>query len=111
MQSSIDEDTARLFFVSGKHSVAEVTPNSRKKHEMRIAGFVLTGLAAVAIAPSFAQRPENLKRKFDDAGRLVAELPPVAFRSLLATLVRELHAGVHHSARGIHEKTCTTSFR
>ncbi len=51
--------------------------------------------AAVAVlcagsACSFAQLPEDLKRKFDDAERRIVRLPPPAFPNLPANVVREL---------------------
>src|SRR5512143_1883757 len=51
---------------------------------------MLAGLAAIAMALSFGQLPEELKRKFDEAERRIVRLPPTAFPGLPANVVREL---------------------
>lgn len=52
--------------------------------------FAVAVLVKIAIVPSFAQLPEDLKRKFDEAERRIVRLPPTAFPELPRNVVREL---------------------
>jgi hypothetical protein len=47
-------------------------------------------LAFITMIPAFAQLPEDLKRKFDEAERRIVRLSPTAFPELPANVVREL---------------------
>ena len=47
-------------------------------------------LLFITILPTFAQLPEDLKRKFDEAERRIVRLQPTAFPELPANVVREL---------------------
>jgi len=60
---------------------------------MKLKGASLA-LLSVTIIPTFAQLPDDLKRKFDEAERRIVRLPPTAFRELPRNVVRELqHRG------------------
>ena len=48
-------------------------------------------LLSITIMPTFAQLPEDLKRKFDEAERRIVRLSPTAFPELPRNVVRELH--------------------
>jgi hypothetical protein len=54
------------------------------------ARFVFAAAASFVLAPAFAQLPEDLKRKFDQAERRIVRLPPTAFPEFPVTVVREL---------------------
>lgn len=56
---------------------------------MRLKAFSLA-LLSITIIPTFAQLPEDLKRKFDDAERRIVRLPPTAFPELPRVVVPEL---------------------
>ncbi len=47
-------------------------------------------LLSITLTPIFAQLPEDLKRKFDEAERRIVRLPPTAFPELPGNVVREL---------------------
>jgi hypothetical protein len=47
-------------------------------------------LLSLTIITTFAQLPEDLKRRFDEAERRIVRLPPTAFPELPANVVREL---------------------
>jgi hypothetical protein len=47
-------------------------------------------LLFITILPTFAQLPEDLKRKFDEAERRIVRLSPTAFSELPGNIVREL---------------------
>jgi hypothetical protein len=47
-------------------------------------------LLSITIIPTFAQLPEDLKRKFDEAERRIVRLSPTAFPELPRNVVREL---------------------
>ena len=47
-------------------------------------------LLFITIIPAFAQLPEDLKRKFDEAERRIVRLSPTAFPELPRNVVREL---------------------
>jgi hypothetical protein len=51
---------------------------------------VSLALLSVTLTPIFAQLPEDLKRKFDEAERRIVRLPPSAFSELPRNVVREL---------------------
>ena len=51
---------------------------------------VSLALWSVTIIPTFAQLPEDLKRKFDEAERRIVRLSPTAFPELPRSMVREL---------------------
>jgi hypothetical protein len=52
--------------------------------------FIIAATVLFAFAPAFAQLPEDLKRKFDEAERRIVRLPPAAFPELPVKVVREL---------------------
>jgi hypothetical protein len=47
-------------------------------------------LLFITTLPTFAQLPEDLKRKFDEAERRIVRLSPTAFPELPRNVVREL---------------------
>lgn len=47
-------------------------------------------LLFIATIPAFAQLPDDLKRKFDEAEQRIVRLPPAAFTELPGSVVREL---------------------
>ena len=51
---------------------------------------VSLALLSVTVIPTFAQLPEDLKRKFDEAERRIVRLSPTAFPELPRNVVREL---------------------
>jgi hypothetical protein len=51
---------------------------------------VLGALAVMGVGPSFAQLPDDLKRKFDQADQKILRLPPSAFPQIPGNIVREL---------------------
>jgi hypothetical protein len=51
---------------------------------------VVPALLIAAIAPVFAQLPEDMKQQFDEAERRIVRLPPTAFPELPPNVVREL---------------------
>ena len=53
-------------------------------------GLICSVLVATAVSPCFAQFPDDLKRKFDQADQKIVRLSPSAFPELPANLVKEL---------------------
>jgi hypothetical protein len=53
---------------------------------------VSLALLSITIIPTFAQLPEDLKRKFDEAERRIVRLSPTAFPELPRNVVRELQS-------------------
>src|SRR5437773_1573493 len=53
-------------------------------------GLILSVLVATAVRSSFAQLPDDLKRKFDQADQKIVRLPPSAFPELPGNVAREL---------------------
>jgi hypothetical protein len=51
---------------------------------------IALALLFIPILPTFAQLPEDLKRKFDEAERRIVRLSPTAFPELPRNVVREL---------------------
>lgn len=58
---------------------------------MRLNATALVLLSITSI-PTFAQPPEDLKRKFDEAERRIVRLSPTAFPELPGNVVRELQS-------------------
>ena len=62
---------------------------------MKLKGASFT-LLAITLTPAFAQLPEDLKRKFDEADRRIVRLPPAAFPEL-----------PHNVAGALQRRGCT----
>src|SRR5438477_10287344 len=55
-----------------------------------MSNLVGVALLIATVAPTFAQLPDELKRKFDQADQKIVRLPPSAFPELPGNIVREL---------------------
>ena len=53
---------------------------------------IALALLFITVIPAFAQLPEDLKRKFDEAERRIVRLSPTTFQELPRNVVRELQS-------------------
>jgi hypothetical protein len=67
-----------------------VTEMHKPVNEMKIEAAVALASLSITITPLFAQLPEALKRKFDEAERRIVRLQRSAFPALPGNVVREL---------------------